>query len=111
MAIYLSYLRHITVYTVLIFTIMVTICKKLDEFIPKYDENKPKWRTLSEIYLQLILIVSISYIVRELLNYFIKGPLGVVGQPDRFAIIILGAPMFSQQPNLIEKIKHIWRNV
>ena len=111
MTIYISYLRHIAIYTILIFTIMVTICKKIDNFLPKYDKNKPKWRTLTEIYLQLVLIVSISYIVRDLLNYIIKEPLGVIGNPDRFAIIILGSPMFSQQPNLLYKIKYIWRTV
>jgi hypothetical protein len=90
---------------------MVTICKKLDNFLPKYDKNKPKWRTLTEIYIQLIMIVSTSYIVREVLNYLIKGHLGVIGHPDKFAIIILGSPMFSQQPNLLDKIKYIWINV
>ena len=111
MAFYMSYLYHISIYSVLIFTIMVTFCKKLDDYLPKYNKDKAKWKTISEIYLQLLLIVGFSYIVREVLNYFIKGPLGVVGHPDRFAIIILGSPMFSQQPKLLEKIKNVWSKV
>ena len=30
------------------------------------------------------------------------------GNPDKFAVIILAPTMFSVQPNLIGKIKHIW---
>ena len=108
MPIYLSYIYHISIYSILIFTVMVTFCKKIDEMSPKYNKNKAKWKTILEIYIQLLLIVIFSYIVREALNYFIKGPLGVVGHPDRFAILILGTPMFSQQPKLLEKIKRIW---
>ena len=108
MAFYLSYLYHISIYSVIIFTIMVTFCKKIDGLMPVYDENKPKWTTSTEIYFQLLLIVGFSYIVREILNYFIKGPLGVIGNPDRFAILILGSPMFSQQPNLLLKITKAW---
>lgn len=111
MAFYLSYLVNISIYTVLIFTIMVTFTKKLDKYIPKYDETKKRWITICEIYFQLIMIVGISYIVREVLNYYIKSSLDIVGNPDKFAIIILGAPMFSQQPNLINKIKFIWKNI
>lgn len=110
MAFYMSYLYHISIYSVLIFTIMVTFCKKLDDYLPAYNKDKPKWKTITEIYIQILLIVGFSYLIREVLNYFIKGPLGVVGQPDRFAIIILGSPMFSQQPKLLEKIKQIWSN-
>lgn len=108
MAFYMSYLFHISVYSVLIFTIMVTFCKKLDDYLPVYNKDKPRWKTITEIYLQLLMIVAFSYITREMLNYFIKGPLGVVGSPDKFAIIILGSPMFSQQPKLLEKIKNVW---
>jgi len=87
---------------------MVTFCKKLDDYLPVYNKDKPRWKTITEIYLQLLMIVAFSYITREILNYFIKGPLGVVGSPDKFAIIILGSPMFSQQPKLLEKIKNVW---
>ena len=111
MAFYMSYLVNIAIYSVLIFTIMVTFCKKLDQFIPSYDESKKKWKTVVEIYSQLVIVVCVSYIIRELLNYYIKGPLGVIGSPDKFAIIILGSPIFSQQPNLMKKIKMIWKNV
>lgn len=107
MAFYVSYLYHLSIYSILIFTIMVTFCKKLDDYLPVYSKDKPKWITLTEIYTQILIIVGFSYYIRELLNYFIKGPLGVVGQPDRFAIIILG-PMFTKQPKLLEKINHVW---
>ena len=111
MAFYLSYLVNIGIYSVILFTIMVTLCKKIDAYLPKMDKTKKKWITTLEIYIQILLVVSISYISREILNYYLKSSLNVVGSPDRFAILILGTPMFSQQPQLLKKIKFIWSYV
>jgi len=108
MAFYFSYLINIGIYSVLIFTILVTFCKKMDKMFPKLNKKKKKWETLMEIYMQLLIVVSVSYILREFLNYFLKSPLKVRGSPDKFAILILGSPMFSQQPRLLSKIKYVW---
>ena len=53
MAFYLSYLYHISIYSVIIFTIMVTFCKKIDGLIPEYDENKPRYNSL-KWYLEIV---------------------------------------------------------
>jgi len=108
---YYKYAAHISLYAIIFLTMGVTISKLLDDYMPKLDENKNKLVLLFEIYIQIILLVIATYIFREYVNYFLRNILNIYGNPDKFAILILATPMFSQQQNLIGKIKHVWADL
>ena len=108
---YYKYAAHIALYAIIFVTVGVTISKLLDDYMPRLDEKKSKAVLLFEIYIQITILVISTYIFREYVNYFLRQMLNIYGNPDKFAILILATPMFSQQPNLIGKIKHVWKDL
>ena len=113
--IYPKYAFFISIYAVLLFIIGISYAKLIDKMYPDFNklEKKPsKLVVLFETLVQVVLSVIGSYIFRELLEYFIKDFLGfekhIIGNPDRFAIIIIAPTMFYTQKNLQHKINYLW---
>jgi hypothetical protein len=111
--IYLPYMFWILVYTFLFFTFGVIIAKFLDGIFPSATnenelEQKSKIITIIEIYLQIGLMVISAYIFREYINAILKTHFNIYKKPDKFAVLIISSTMFSQQPNLKNKIVSIF---
>ena len=106
--IYPNYVFFITLYAILLFVMGISYAKVIDNIFPDFDnlEKKPgKLVVLFETIIQVSLSVVGSYIFRELLEYLFRNLLGldkyIIGNPDRFAIIIVAPTMFFTQKNLV----------
>jgi hypothetical protein len=113
--IYPKYVFFITIYAILLFVMGISYAKVIDKVFPDFDklEKKPgKLVVLFETLVQVSLTVVGSYIFRELLEYLFRNLLGldkyIIGNPDRFAIIIVAPTMFFTQKNLQHKINYLW---
>ena len=69
------------------------------------NEDKPKIKIWIEIILQVSLLACFTYVIREILNWGL--PDLVPGNPIKYAIIIMAPIMFTQQEELILKMKHV----
>lgn len=117
--IYLSYMYWIVIYTFLFFSFGLIVGKFLDNIFPKYiDANEDssqlqnkyisKIKLIIEIYAQIALMVIFAYIFREYINEILKTNYDIFKKPDKFAVLIISSTMFSQQPNLRQKIMNIF---
>jgi hypothetical protein len=106
--IYWDYVMWIFVYSIVFFSIGVSIGELLNNIMPKFDENKAKITILMEIYLQIGLIAVSTYIFREIVHYIFNSTFNIKKKPDKFAVLIIAPTMFSQQTELIKKIHNVW---
>ena len=99
-------------YTIEIFYSAIFICiiglylgYYMNQYNPPFDPNKQKIQIWIEIILQVSLLACATYFVREFLNWGL--PDLVPEKPIKYAIIIMAPIMFTQQNELILKMKHI----
>ena len=81
-----------------------TIFKPLD--VKK--ESRTKQILLLQCFVQIGLCALFSYFAREIVDTVYKSILGsyVVGNPSKYAIIIMAPSMFIPQRNLVKKLKY-----
>ena len=81
-----------------------TIFKSLDE----KKESRTKQILLLQCFVQIGLCALFSYFAREIVDTMYKTILGsyVVGNPSKYAIIIMAPSMFIPQRNLVKKLKY-----
>tara|TARA_Y100000817_G_scaffold311887_1_gene304755 strand:- start:122 stop:460 length:339 start_codon:yes stop_codon:yes gene_type:complete len=77
----------------------------MNKYYPPFDPEKQKIQIWIEIILQVSLLACFTYFIREILNWGL--PDLVHGNPIKYAIIIMAPIMFTQQNELILKMKHI----
>jgi len=99
-------------YTIEIFYSAIFICiigiylgYYMNKYNSPFDPNKQKIQIWIEIILQVSLLACATYFIRELLNWGL--PDIALGNPIKYAIIIMAPIMFTQQNELILKMKHI----
>ena len=109
---YPKYMLMITIMSFSFFTLGVSLGVFLNKIMWKVDKTKSKVRIYLEIILQIILNVLFIYILREYVLYFFRQILKIdfYGSPDKFAIFIVASGMYSQQWEMIKKIKYVWNN-
>lgn len=116
--IYPKYAGFIVVYACMFLILGVTIARLLDKYFPQFPKDKEEINKkhrgvyFFEIAVQISMVALLTYIFREVIHYLFESvksiKIHMYGNPDKFAVIILAPTMFSVQPNLIRKIKHIW---
>lgn len=107
--IYWDYVFWIFVYSIIFSSLGVTIGKLLEKYMPKLDKKKHKILTLLEIYVQLGLVVILTYFLREYVDFIFRSLFKINKKPDRFSSLIIAPTLFSQMPTLIDKLDNIWR--
>lgn len=105
--IYPKYISSIFVTSVIFLACSVTIGKKLNDLFPPLDKKKSKNIIYLEVALQIGLIACLTHIFREYIGYFMKQAIQTEGNPDKFAALVVAPIIFSQQPELIAKIKYL----
>lgn len=110
---YPRYAFSISVMAILLIFAGVTIGASLERLMPKFDNTKTKPELLIEISIQIALIVTLTYLFREIIAKAIKKYFGkyIFGSPDKFAVLVVAPTMFSQQDSLFDKIDYVWKNV
>ena len=109
---YPKYIAMIAVMSFIFFTFGVSMGVLLNKTLWKFDERKSKIQLYCEIMFQIILNVLCIYIIREYVVYFFRHILQIdfYGSPDKFAIFIVASGVYSQQWEMIKKIKYVWNN-
>ena len=113
--IYPKYMFFIASYSILLLLLGITSAKYIDKLFSDFNRetNKKSHALLwTEIIIQVVLSVIVSYILRELIDAVFRDVLGlerhIHGSPDRFAVIIVAPTMFFVQENLRQKIIYLW---
>jgi|TARA_B110000211_G_C14035949_1_gene534522 hypothetical protein len=106
--IYWDYAFWIFVYAVIFLSIGVTIGKTLERVMPNHDGKKHRFIVLLEIYLQIGLIAILTYIMREYVEAVLNKFFIIEKKPGKFAALVIAPTLFSQMPDLVKKINHIW---
>ena len=112
--IYSNYALIIMLYTIIFIPITITTGQILNNLFPKFDGNtkyKNKVVIYTEITLQILSIVIITYFYREIIDYFMLYIFKIkkYGTPEKYASLILAPVIFSSQPSLINKIRYLWK--
>lgn len=106
--IYWDYAKWVFIYSIIFLTIGVTIGKLLERYMPVHDDKKHKLVVLLEIYLQIGAIAVLTYLMREYVEAFLNLYFRIQKRPGKFAALVIAPTLFSQMPNLINKLHHVW---
>ena len=106
--IYWDYAFWVFVYAIIFLSIGVTIGKLLERYMPDHDGRKHKFIVLLEIYLQIGTIAVLTYLMREYVEAFLNLYFRIQKRPGKFAALVIAPTLFSQMPNLINKLHHVW---
>lgn len=102
-------------HAILLFTFASTFMKLLQRglyyLFPEKIENKSKLQVLIEIYLELICIVVGLYTLRTLVNKGMQTSLKLRSNSEKYALLVLGSPIFVHQRHLLDKIKYVWKDI
>ena len=109
---YPKYMVMIACMSFIFFTLGVTLGVFLNKTMWAFDRTKSKLHLYLEIILQIIINVLFIYILREYVVYIFRHILKIdfYGSPDKFAIFIVASGVYSQQWEMIKKIKYVWKN-
>ena len=118
MLIYPKYALWVFVYTILFAMCSLFFGKLLETLASKYDraflqknQNKHKFRLILEICLQLGATSVGVYIFRELITSGMQHLFKIDKKPHNFAAVVISTVVFSQQPMLMNKIKHLLETI
>ena len=106
--IYWDYAFWVFIYAIVFLSIGVTIGKTLERVMPDHDGKKHRFIVLFEIYLQIGLVALFTYLMREYVDVLFRQFFYIKKKPDRFAALVIAPTLFSQMPNLINKLHHVW---
>ena len=81
----------------------------MNEFNPPFDYTKTKIQLWIEIIFQVSLLACFTYIVRDCLSWLL--PDIAPGNPIKYSIIIMAPILFTQQRELILKMKHVTKYI
>lgn len=117
--IYPKYALWIFIYAMLYITPTLYLGVLFEKYlVPEFDPVKGlkiangnkhlyKLRLMSEIYLNLGLVVVSIYIIREVIDYIIRLYFHIDKHPDRFATLVLSPIVFSQYRSVFKKIDYV----
>ena len=113
---YPKYAGFIILYAIIFVTVGITIAREFDRYFPKFDSSEPEAKSklvyYAEVLAQISAMVILIYLLREATHYAIMSTnilsKYIHGHPDKYASVIIAATMFSVQPNLVYKIRHVW---
>lgn len=97
--------------SIIYFLLGVTISKIINDNSSEYNKNTSKIKLFFEVAIQIGIIATSVYFIRLLVRNiisFLNSGKKLPGSPDKYAMIIVAPTMFSLQPKILEKIKHIW---
>ena len=115
--IYFKYAIWVFIYTILFALAALYYGSALDGFVKLYEDAvidhkvKSKFRLLIEIGLQLGATAVGVYCFREIIDGAVRSVFKIDKSPDKFAAVVISAVVFSQQPQLIHKIRTVFTNV
>ena len=102
------YIQHGLFY----FFICITFATLIDHLFPDPDKNKPRWKTLLEIILQLLLII---FAMEQIILPFVRSvPIFSTGEPASFVwfpAVIVSAIYVGTQKELRQKIGFIQQDI
>ena len=96
---------------IIYFLLGVTISKIINDNSSEYNKNTSKIKLFFDVAIQIGIIATSVYFIRLLVKNlisFLNNGKKLPGSPDKYAMIIVAPTMFSLQPKILEKIKHIW---
>ena len=106
--IYPQYAATIFVTSIIFAFTSLTFGNTVDKNFPKFDKHKTKNVILLEISIQIGILATFAYVYRSVIGYAIRHQFKIYGKPDTFATLVVAPTMFSQQTELMKKIKYIW---
>jgi len=106
-----GYMIQIILYSIFLFTFGITYSKFIDGFFSEPFKNKSKLRIVGEIYFEILCLVLGIYIIRRTLDNVMDTLFGKMNNPEKYALLVLGSPMFAQDLHLIRKIKYVWKDI
>ena len=116
--IYWDYAFWIMIFTILFFNIVVYIGQIVEKLVPEFNENNinnnkklNKIKILFEVYLQISVLVTLVYLMREIVGHYLRKIFNIQKNPDKFATLIVSPTVFMQLPKLKNKIKFVSNNV
>jgi magnesium-transporting ATPase (P-type) len=115
--IYWDYAFWIMIFTILFFNIVVYIGQIVEKLVPDFNENNinnnklNKIKILFEVYLQISVLVTLVYLMRESVGHYLRKIFNIQKNPDKFATLIVSPTVFMQLPKLKKKIKFVSNNV
>jgi hypothetical protein len=102
------YIQHGLLY----FFICITFATLIDHLFPDPDKNKPRWKTVLEVILQLLLII---FAMEQIILPFVRSiPIFSTGHPASytwFPAVIVSAIYVGTQRELRQKIGFIQQDI
>jgi hypothetical protein len=102
------YIQHGLLY----FFICITFATLIDHLFPDPDKNKPRWKTVLEVILQLLLII---FAMEQIILPFVRSiPIFSTGLPASytwFPAVIVSAIYVGTQRELRQKIGFIQQDI
>lgn len=106
-----EYIIQIILYSIFLFSFGITYSKYLDKLFTKDIKSKSRFQLIIEIYVQILCLVMGIYVIRKTIDLVMGNIFSPLKNPEKYALLVLGSPMFAQELNLIDKIKYIWKDI